>query len=88
MIVSNMSKDELMKDIMAHDFKLYDLQLYLNTHPSDENALCMYQNLVNDTDELKDEYEEKYGPLTACSAAGDCEWKWIKNPWPWEKGGN
>ena len=32
------------------------------------------------------EYEEKYGPLTPNSAAGDCEWKWIKNPWPWERG--
>lgn len=81
------NKCELLQSIMEHDFKLYNLQLYLDTHPFDEDALCMYQNLVNDTDALKEEYEEKYGPLTANSAAGDCEWKWIKNPWPWE-GGN
>ena len=86
MIVSNMCKEELLRQIQAYDFKLYDLQLYLNTHPFDEETLCMYQNLVNDTDTLKDEYEEKYGPLTAPSAAGDCEWKWIKDPWPWERG--
>ena len=85
MIVSR-SKCELLREIQAHDFKLYDLQLFLDTHPFDEEALCMYQNLVNDVDELKEEYEEKYGPLTANAAAGDCEWKWIKNPWPWERG--
>ena len=75
------NKDELLHQIMANDFKLYDLQLYLDTHPFDEETLCMYQSLVNDTDDLKEEYEEKYGPLTANAAAGDCEWKWIKNPW-------
>ncbi len=80
------SRCELLHEIMAVDFKLYDLQLYLDTHPFDEAALCMYQNLVNDADDLMEEYEEKYGPLTPKSAAGDCEWKWIKNPWPWERG--
>lgn len=84
MIVNN--RCELLNQIMAVDFKLYDLQLYLDTHPFDREALCKYQNLVNECDALKDEYEEKYGPLTANAAAGDCEWKWIKNPWPWERG--
>lgn len=79
-MIVNRSRCELLREIQAHDFKLYDLQLYLDTHPFDEEALCMYQNLVNDTDDLKAEYEEKYGPLTANAAAGDCEWKWIKNP--------
>ena len=81
-----MQLNQLGHEIMAVDFKLYDLQLYLDTHPFDEDALCMYQNLVNDADELTEEYEEKYGPLTPKSAAGNCEWKWIKNPWPWERG--
>ena len=79
-------REELLEEIMAHDFKIYDLQLYLDTHPFDEETLCMFQNLVNDAEDLRAEYEEKYGPLTANAAAGDCEWKWIKNPWPWEGG--
>lgn len=86
MTVAENNKEELMKKIMAYDFKLYDLGLYLDTHPFDEEALCMYQNLVNDAEDLKDEYEEKYGPLKQKAGADDCEWKWIKNPWPWERG--
>ena len=85
-MIVNKSRCELLREIQALDFKLYDLQLYLDTHPFCEETLCMYQNLVNETEVLKAEYEEKYGPLTPVAAAGDCEWKWIKNPWPWERG--
>ena len=70
-MIVDKSRCELLHEIMAVDFKLYDLQLYLDTHPFDEDALCMYQNLVNDADELTEEYEEKYGPLTPKSAAGN-----------------
>ena len=31
-------------------------------------------------------YEEEYGPLKAISGAKDCEWTWVNNPWPWERG--
>ena len=49
-MIVDKSRCELLHEIMAVDFKLYDLQLYLDTHPFDEDALCMYQNLVNDAD--------------------------------------
>ena len=74
-----------LKELMALDFKLYDLQLYLNTHPFDGEALDMYQELSEEAERVRKEYEEMYGPLKANNAATDCEWLWIKNPWPWER---
>lgn len=74
-----------LKDLMALDFKLYDLQLYLNTHPFDKEALALYQDVADEAEVARAEYEEKYGPLKAVNAATDCEWLWIKNSWPWER---
>ena len=74
-----------LKDLMALDFKLYDLQLYLNTHPFDKEALALYQDVADEAEVARAEYEEKYGPLKAVNAATDCEWLWSKNPGPWER---
>ncbi len=74
-----------LKALMALDFKLYDLQLYLNTHPFDREALALYQDVADEAETARIEYEELYGPLKAVNAATDCEWLWIKNPWPWER---
>ena len=61
------------------------LQLYLNTHPFDEEALALYQDTADEAMDVREEYESKYGPLTANVAATECEWLWINNPWPWER---
>ena len=74
-----------LKELMALDFKLYDLQLYLDTHPFDRDALEIYQELAEEAEKVRAEYEEMYGSLKAKNAATDCEWLWIKNPWPWER---
>ena len=76
-----------LKELMALDFKLYDLQLYLNTHPFDREFLEKYMDLADEAEEARAEYEEKYGPLKAVNAATNTEWTWIKNPWPWERMG-
>jgi len=74
-----------LKKLMEYDFTLYDLALYLDTHPFDEDALDVYQELKKEALKLRDSYEHKFGPLTKDNAATECEWKWINNPWPWER---
>ncbi len=70
-----------LKEVMALDFKLYDLQLYLNTHPFDQDALEIYMQVAKEAQKARANYESTYGPLTATNAATDCEWTWINNPW-------
>lgn len=73
-----------LQELMALDFKLYDLHLYLNTHPFDGEVLEIYQDLTKEAQAARAKYENTYGPLKCNNAATDCEWTWIKNPWPWE----
>ena len=40
--------------------------------------------MVKKANELKAEYMEKYGPLTADDVMNTERWDWIDNPWPWE----
>lgn len=80
------SKDELMKKIMEYKFAIIELALYLDTHPTDNKALCMHNDYTRKCKELTDKYQKLYGPLTI-----DCpcnKWRWIEMPWPWERRAN
>ncbi|NLY43875.1 MAG: spore coat protein CotJB [Clostridiaceae bacterium] len=79
----DMNRDELLKQIMALDFTIVDLNLYLNTHPYDQNALMRYNAAVMQSRMLKNQYESLYGPLTAYHSTSCYPWQWINNPWPW-----
>lgn len=80
-----MSRECMLKEVMALDFAAYDLALYLDTHPCCEQGLCLYQELSEKAKEMRAKYEEVYGPLSMESGATDCKWKWVENPWPWER---
>ena len=78
----------LLKKIQQNNFAAYDMLLYLDTHADDKKAFGMYRSLVGRTNELKAEFEKKFGPLSQSAAAGQSEFNWLENPWPWEKEGN
>ena len=48
----------------------------------------MFKELVKKANELKMEYEDKYGPLTPYSAARFDTFRWLEGPWPWQKEAN
>ena len=78
------SKREAMKKLMAADFAAYDLQLFLDTHPDDKEAMALYTDAVRKAALARNEYEANYCPVTAASAAGKMPWQWIVSPWTWE----
>ncbi len=80
----NKTRNEMMRALQEADFAVFDLMLYLDTHPGDEKALAMYQDLVRRAQDAKRAFEAAYGPITADGARGTREWTWIKSPWPWE----
>lgn len=75
---------ELLKKYNAYAFAAYDWNLYLDTHPNDKDAIAMFKKMVNKAKELRNEYQAKYGPLTAEASADSERWNWIDNPWPWD----
>lgn len=80
--------EELMCYINEVSFGAYDLLLYLDTHPADQEALCYFRTLNRLRNRALVEYERMYGPLSQSNIRdeSDC-WLWMTQPWPWE-GGN
>ncbi|HHZ20507.1 MAG TPA: spore coat protein CotJB [Firmicutes bacterium] len=75
----------LLKEIMAVDFSLVELNLFLDTHPCDQRALMDFNNLCCQSKALRRQYEQCYGPLMACSDAPPrIPWGWVETPWPWQ----
>jgi spore coat protein JB len=78
------NRQSAMKNLMAADFVAYELQLYLDTHPNDKEAMEKYTDAVSKAAVLRTEYENQFGPITAASAAGKLPWQWITSPWNWQ----
>ncbi len=60
-------------------FVLWELRLYLDTHPNDERALALWRKLAAQADES---YATAFLP--------DCRanWTWVNGPWPWDVDAN
>lgn len=78
------NRENLLREVMAADFTVVDLNLYLNTHPNEMRSIAIYNDSVQRAQMLRDKYERLYGPLTIFSANLKNTWQWIESPWPWE----
>lgn len=74
-------REALLKKLSALQFASWELHLYMDTHPCDEDALEMHRRYTCKSEELKKLFESKYGPLSHISGSGE---QWLKNPWPWD----
>jgi spore coat protein JB len=79
----DMNREQLLKEVMAADFTLIELNLYLDTHPCDQRAINMFNTGVQRAMMLRANFEKNYGPLTPF-AYSKSPWQWIESPWPWE----
>ena len=74
-------------ELMALDFAIDELGLYLVTHASDQEVLDLYWSYIRLANEGRKKYEEMYGPLTQTTIT-EGSYRWLDDPWPWENGGN
>ncbi len=74
-------------ELMALDFAIDELGLYLTTHPNDREVIELYWSYIRMGRQGREKYEAQYGPLmqTDITPGG---FKWLNDPWPWEMGGN
>lgn len=75
-------------ELMALDFAIDELGLYLTTHSNDQEALQLYWSYINLDKEGREKYQKKYGPLLQTDLTPDQGYAWLKDPWPWDEGGN
>ena len=76
-----MNADNLKCRFMAIRFSIWDLHLYLDTHPGDTQAMQLLEQYEAQYAEIKGQYEAQYGPVEPGNGEA-----WLKSPWPWELG--
>ena len=78
-------KSAVNKRIDAYKFALYDLSLYLDSHPCDERAMQLRAVYKTRLQQLIDEYEQHYGKYICTTSDVEENWtEWIQDPWPWD----
>ncbi len=79
-------KQKLMRKIQDQAFVLYDVMLYLDSHPTCKEALEYYHKHREMKEKLIEEYERTYGPITAMGVVNEGKWTWSTCAFPWERG--
>ena len=80
--VLQMTKREAaLKKLSALQFALWEMHLYLDTHPWDVSMVEAHNRLSVKYRQNKADFEDTFCPLTAAKAQGV---EWLKGPWPWE----
>lgn len=75
-------------ELMALDFAIDELGLYLVTHADDTEVLQLYWSYIKMANEGREKYQKLYGPLLQADLTPEDGYSWLKDPWPWEVGGN
>jgi len=76
---------QVLLEIQRLEFTAVDLNLYLDTHPDDQQALNLYNSVVSQLKQYIEAYEQCYGPLFNFGmSSSQYPWQWIKSPWPWD----
>ena len=75
-------------ELMALDFAIQELGLYLTTHAQDQEALQLYWSYIQLSKEGREKYQAMYGPLLETDLTPEDGFAWLNDPWPWDLGGN
>ncbi|SOB99620.1 spore coat protein JB [Ureibacillus xyleni] len=76
---------QCLEEIQAIDFVIVELNLYLNTHPNDLEAIKQFNECSKKSMQLKVEFEKKFGPLMNFGRSyANYPWDLDDTPWPWQ----
>ena len=76
--------DDALVELMALDFAIDELGLYLDTHRDDADAVALFNQYVERYADAMQKYEAQYGSLTQRDSALEGIYTWIDDPWPWD----
>ncbi|RKP54186.1 spore coat protein CotJB [Cohnella endophytica] len=72
-------------ELQKVDFALVELTLYLDTHPTDMQAVQQFNQLAQRRQQIAAEFEMKHGPLLQFGHSfSRFPWQWVETPWPWQ----
>ncbi|MGE4484743.1 MAG: spore coat protein CotJB [Oscillospiraceae bacterium] len=71
-------------ELMALSFMIGELNLYLNTHPNDQEAFEALKTCIMLYNEGQEKYSQMYGPISIGDLVNFKNYTWLHDPWPWE----
>ena len=79
-------KAKLKRQIYELDFALYELVLFLDSHPTNRRAMELMREYREKREKLIKEYEERFGKyiVTVEDVPMSERWHWLDSPWPWD----
>lgn len=79
-------KSKMLLEIQQLDFAVTELNLFLDTHPNDEEALNMFVKTAAAAKSLRHDYVSKYGPVCVTDSADKVPFEWVDSSynWPWQ----
>lgn len=94
------NRAELLKEINETSFMLDDLRLFLDTHPTNQQALESFSTAMKKRKQLLNRYAEEFEPLTVDCVCPETNnrsgfmtkypnqkhFTWADGPLPWEGG--
>jgi len=76
---------QLLEQLQAVDFVIVELQLYLDTHNDDVNAINQFNQFASERKRIKKVFESKFGPLQQFgNSFSGSPWNWNDAPWHWQ----
>ena len=76
--------DTPLGELMALNFVVHELGLYLDTHRDDREALQLFTEYTRLLRKGTETYIERYGPLEQTQVTEKTGYTWVNGPWPWE----
>ena len=87
--LDTMERDDLLRLVQQCSFMMQDLALYLDTHPTDKEALSRFMMHRDMYQQYADAYAARFGALCQKQIGADEGWPaWSNTPFPWEKEAN
>ena len=80
--------DTPLHGLQALGFALVELGEYLDTHPDDCEAMELFHSYAELYEKGAAEYQKMCGPLMQRNIGGNCQYDWLKDPWPWDYNAN
>lgn len=77
-------KEKMLKQVQMYRFALVDASLFLDTHPTDKEALKYFKRINELFEKALKNYEDKYASINISSGISDNKWEWATSPFPWE----
>ena len=77
---------EMMKQISELEFAITDINLYLDTHPDNKEALELFTKLSATLHSLKYDYGRNCAPICATDVKNSVPFEWVStaHKWPWQ----